>query len=197
LNKNVQNLGTTLRLHPPDSNHKDPYYICSSNADYPPNIPPKCEEGLSPTCLSSPFCYKEPTDVREVFYYSFMGKNNINLGFTFSDALDIGVQSHCQIATRSQIIDAYNSGSNIPTCLWGWGLDNVKYWFSYSQPLTCDGYNSPSLYGKFPIDENDKTGVFFFGIKPLSWNFINCLSITPTDQLCVLPWNDSKWSKYS
>jgi len=189
--------GTTLRLHPRDSNHKDPYYICSSNADYPPNIPPKCEEGLSPTCLSSPFCYKEPTDVREVFYYSFMGKNNINLGFTFSDALDIGVQNKWQIATRSQIIDAYNSGSNIPTCLWGWGLDNVKYWFSNAKGLTCDGYNSPSLYGKFPIDENDKAGVFFYGPKPLNSTFLNCLSITPTDQLCMLPWNDSKWSKYS
>ena len=187
--------GTSLRQHPPDDKNINPYYICSNNTSYPSNIPPKCEEGLSPTCLSSPFCYNEPTDNSEVFYYSFFGPNKINEGFTFSDAFIVSsIQYKWQIATPSQILDAYHSGSNIPSCLWGWGVNGLKYWFSKTQGLTCDGYNSPGIYAKSPIDENDTAGIFFYATKPL---YFNCEPIGPIEEICMLPWNDSQWSKYS
>jgi hypothetical protein len=185
--------GTTLRQHPADDTHKEPYYICSSNPSYKPNIPPKCDpKTTNPDCLKS-FC--NPSFFRnkpEVFYY-----NNGNLGFTFEEAKNIAFTKQWQIATVTQIWDAYKDSADINTCMWGWGHEGFKYWFTRTEGILCGEYKSPGFYYE-QAGDNEKCGIFVYGIKQTEVDYPNCLKTT-TNQACVLPWDDrnNQWSKYS
>lgn len=139
-------------------------------------------------------------DKLEVFYYSNGGPavpGTNNSGFTYEEAKNIAINLSIPIASYSQILDAYNDGIDINTCLWGWGNDGAKYWCSRTVGIDCDGSKSGAFYQKQP-NNNEKCGIFLYGIKPKENSVPNCLEIT-TNQTCVLPWCDGRkqWSKYS
>jgi hypothetical protein len=132
-----------------------------------------------------------PIYPEEVFYY------NTSTGYTHNRSIQIGLDYVWPLADRDQLYDAYMNGMDIPT--WGWGLDGRKYWFSKAPDRICDGNKSPGFYVENAKQNDDTCGIFFYAKKPLERdNWAKCfIDFKLTTQLCVFPWRQGQWSKYS
>ncbi len=142
--------------------------------------------------LTNTYNSNQSIDNSEVFYYNTGDPHDSNSGFSGDDIGGFEQISDFKMANFEQILDACDSGIFMPSGWYAWG----------SMGQSPDGSPIPFVFscpGESFIPTNDqKYGVFCYGVKPLKNSIGNCLT-NGNNVVCVLPWSyvPDKWSQWS
>ena len=180
------------------------YYMfvpCDTEKKFDLNIFNICKEQKYPEASQS-IVQREIEREKEVFHID-------NQNLTYEQAKKKCEAYDSVLATKEQIISAYNKGAN--WCTYGWTEGNQAY-YPVQECIDNKNCGKPGINGGYFVGKNIKFGANCYGIKPVNKNIVpDSLYCKETPfcekesnrQSCVRdpsdfisPFNKDRWSMY-